>query len=86
MKTIQSKTFLKNYKKEKEFKVSQIYLSCITKYNWYLSNLVAFLRINLFERIDLQKWIDEPLFKKYLPARRTGKPPDLPKQEVLFDI
>ncbi|RUT72983.1 IS4 family transposase, partial [Ancylomarina longa] len=25
-----------------------------------LSNLVAFIRLNLFVKIDLQKWLDEP--------------------------
>ncbi len=55
------------------------YLKAIAKYNWYLSNLVAFLRINLFVKINLQKWLDEPFLKK-------EKPPDLPVQGVLFDF
>ena len=55
------------------------YLKAIAKYHWYLSNLVAFLRINLFVKINLQKWLDEPFIKK-------AKPPDLPKQGVLFDF
>ncbi len=32
----------------------------ISKYGWQLSNLVAFIRLNLFVKIDLQKWLDEP--------------------------
>ena len=55
------------------------YLKAIAKYNWHLSNLVAFLRINLFVKINLKKWLDEPFLKK-------EKPPDLPKQGVLFDF
>jgi len=55
------------------------YLKALAKYNWYLSNLVAFLRINLFVKIDLQKWLDEPFLKK-------EKPPNKIKQGVLFDF
>lgn len=36
------------------------YLKAIAKYGWQLSNLVAFLRINLFVKIDLQYWLDKP--------------------------
>jgi hypothetical protein len=35
-------------------------LKAIAKYGWQLSNLVAFIRLNLFVKIDLQKWLDEP--------------------------
>jgi hypothetical protein len=55
------------------------YLKALAKYNWYLSNLVAFLRINLFAKIDLQKWLDKPFLKK-------EKPPNKIKQGVLFDF
>jgi len=55
------------------------YLKALAKHNWYLSNLVAFLRINLFVKIDLQKWLDEPFWKK-------EKPPNKPIQGVLFDF
>ena len=55
------------------------YLRALAKYNWYLSNLVAFLRLNLFVKIDLQKWLDEPFIKK-------GKPPNIEAQGVLFDF
>lgn len=30
------------------------------KYGWCLSNLVAFLRLNLFVKFDLRKLLDEP--------------------------
>jgi hypothetical protein len=36
------------------------YLKQIGKYNWCLSNLIAFLRMNLFVKISLQEWLDEP--------------------------
>ncbi len=36
------------------------YLKAIAKYNWHLSNLVYFLRLNLFVKISLKKWIDKP--------------------------
>jgi hypothetical protein len=36
------------------------FLKQIAKYNWHLSNLVAFLRLNLFVKIDLYKWLNKP--------------------------
>ena len=30
------------------------------KYTWHLSNLVSFIRLNLFVKIDLKKWLDKP--------------------------
>lgn len=36
------------------------YLKAIAKYPWHLSNLVSFLRLNLFVKISLQKWLDKP--------------------------
>lgn len=36
------------------------YLKAIAKYGWRLSNLVAFIRLNLFVKIDLQLWLDKP--------------------------
>jgi len=53
------------------------YLKQLAKYNWYLSNLVAFIRLNLFVKIDLLKWLDEPFLKK-------EKPPNINTQGVLF--
>jgi hypothetical protein len=31
-----------------------------SKHDWHLSNLIAFIRLNLFVKIDLQKWLDKP--------------------------
>ena len=39
------------------------FLKAIAKYSWHLSNLVSFLRLNLFVKISLQKWLDEPFEK-----------------------
>jgi len=39
------------------------FLKAIAKYPWHLSNLVSFLRLNLFVKISLQKWLDEPFEK-----------------------
>lgn len=36
------------------------FLKEIGKYDWRLSNLVAFLRLNLFVKIDLHKWLHKP--------------------------
>ncbi len=30
------------------------------RYGWHLSNLVAFIRLNIFVKIELQKWLDQP--------------------------
>jgi len=35
-------------------------LKAIAKFGWQLSNLVAFIRLNLFVKIELQKWLDKP--------------------------
>lgn len=35
-------------------------LKAMAKYGWHLSNLVAFIRLNLFVKIDLQMWLDKP--------------------------
>ena len=42
-------------------------LKAIAKYSWHLSNLVAFIRLNLFVKIDLQYWIDNPFVENYSP-------------------
>jgi len=54
------------------------YLKQLAKYNWYLSNLVAFIRLNLFVKIDLIKWLDKPFLIK-------EKPPNISQQGVLFE-
>jgi len=35
-------------------------LKAMAKFNWHLSNLVAFIRLNLFVKINLQRWLDNP--------------------------
>lgn len=53
------------------------YLKAIAKYSWYISNLVAFIRLNIFVKINLQKWLDRPF----------EEPPEKPQkyvQGVLF--
>jgi len=35
-------------------------LKAMAKYGWHLSNLVAFIRLNLFVKINLQSWLDKP--------------------------
>jgi len=39
-------------------------LKAMAKYGWHLSNLVAFIRLNLFVKIDLQTWLDSPFEEK----------------------
>jgi hypothetical protein len=53
-------------------------LKQMAKFNWHLSNLVAFIRLNLFVKIDLQKWIDKP-FEEHIEP-----PPEINIQGVLF--
>ncbi len=52
-------------------------LKAMAKYGWHLSNLVAFIRLNLFVKINLQHWIDNP-FEEY------NDPPQDFIQGVLF--
>lgn len=52
-------------------------LKAQSKFDWYLSNLVAFIRLNLFVKIDLQKWLDKP-FEEHI------EPPPENIQGVLF--
>jgi hypothetical protein len=52
-------------------------LKAMAKFNWHLSNLVAFIRLNLFVKINLQQWIDKP-FEEH------NDPPQLFLQGVLF--
>ena len=47
------------------------------KHPWYLSNLVAFIRLNLFVKVELHKWLDNPF--------QNGQPPPNESiQGVLF--
>ncbi len=52
------------------------YLKIKAKYNWHLSNLVAFIRLNCFVKIDLFYWLNQPIIP-------TTKPPPKPMQGVL---
>ena len=52
-------------------------LKTMAKFNWHLSNLVAFIRLNLFVKINLQQWIDKP-FEEH------NDPPQEFLQGVLF--
>jgi len=52
-------------------------LKAMAKYSWYLSNLVGFIRLNLFVKIDLQWWLDNPFEPEH-------PPPEMPVQGVLF--
>jgi hypothetical protein len=53
------------------------YLKALAKYGWRLSNLVAFIRLNMFVKIDLQKWLDKPFEEPPEPMQNY-------KQGVLF--
>lgn len=53
------------------------YLKAIAKYGWYLSNLVSFIRLNIFVKINLQTWIDSPF-------NSSGKSPPNSLQGDLF--
>lgn len=46
------------------------YLQRKATYNWHLSNIVGFLRVNLFVKIDLWKWINEPFVKIRDPVQQ----------------
>ena len=53
-------------------------LKAMAKFNWHLSNLVAFIRLNLFVKINLQQWIDKPF------EEITESPPLFYQQGVLW--
>jgi hypothetical protein len=48
----------------------------IAKHKWHLSNLINFLRLNLFVKIELQYWLDHP----FVPE----KPPNESVQYAFF--
>jgi len=52
-------------------------LKKIAKYSWYLSNLVSFIRLNLFVNIELQQWLDKPF-------QQVNSPPEEQIQGSLF--
>lgn len=55
------------------------FLKSLAKYSWQLSNLVAFIRLNLFVKIDLHTWLNKP----FGVMKIRGKPQ---LQGVLFDF
>jgi hypothetical protein len=52
-------------------------LKALAKYAWHLSNLVAFLRLNLFVKIDLNLWLNNPF-------EQQDSTKDIQIQGVLF--
>jgi len=50
-------------------------LKAKAKFTWHLSNLVAFIRLNLIVKIELQKWLDNPI-------EAIFEPPDTSVQTV----
>ena len=52
-------------------------LKATAKFGWHLSNLVAFIRLNLFVKIGLQLWLDKP-YEEHIDD------PQLTVQGVLF--
>ena len=46
-------------------------LKALAKFNWHLSNLVAFIRLNLFVKIDLQLWLDKPFQSHDIPINEN---------------
>lgn len=50
----------------------------MAKFNWHVSNLVAFISLNIFVKITLQDWLDKP-FEEPPPT-----PPPISTQGILF--
>jgi hypothetical protein len=46
-------------------------LKALAQFNWHLSNLVAFIRLNLFVKIDLQFWLDKPFQSHDIPINEN---------------
>lgn len=53
-------------------------LKAMARYSWHLSNLVAFIRLNIFVKINLQEWLDKPFGE---PPERQ---PNINIQGILF--
>ncbi len=45
-------------------------LKAMAKHKWYLSNLVAFIRLNLFVKVDLTRWLDQPFALEHPPPQK----------------
>jgi hypothetical protein len=48
-------------------------LKAIAKHSWHLSNLVAFIRLNLYVKIKLQEWLDKPFQEPKPPPKTNSK-------------
>lgn len=48
-------------------------LKAIAKHKWYLSNLVAFIRLNLYVKVDLNKWLNYPFEEPKQPPNLIGQ-------------
>jgi len=46
-------------------------LKAMAKFGWHLSNLVAFIRLNLFVKIGLQLWLDNPFEEHKKPDKAS---------------
>ena len=51
------------------------YLKKKANHKWYMSNLIIFLRLNLFVKIDLYEWLHNPIYQ----------PAQIATQKTLFD-
>ena len=51
------------------------YLKKKANRKWYMSNLIIFLRLNLFVKIDLYEWLHIPIYQ----------PAQIATQKTLFD-
>jgi len=54
----------------------------MAKYPWYLSNLVAFIRLNIFVKINLQNWLDQPFVDPEPPPKNNKQGVLLKKQKT----
>lgn len=48
------------------------YLKEKAQYDWHLSNLVTFIRLNLFVKIELMKWLNNPFYQP-VKTRKNGQ-------------
>jgi hypothetical protein len=48
------------------------YMREIAKYSWHLSNLVGFIRINLFVKMDLMLWLNKPFWPQNQKENRQA--------------
>ena len=44
------------------------FLKAKAEYQWHLSNLITFVRLNLFVKIELFSWLNNPFYKKSMPV------------------